>query len=254
MKRYAVLLLILLFICGVNAVAQDTDAPRVRFGIKAGLNVSGFTRDVGVFDQHSAGYVGSPYEGAENFARLTCLFGVTADYPMNDRLSFSAEFLYNGRGGAYQIANANVYDTDENGNPTTAYDRYNFQIDYVELPLLLQYRLSIGNDNEAYLLYGGIAPALLVKSRTNYNYYTGTGNTSDAASSTESGVLYHVNNWNISPIAGLKINWNHDEARMPFVDFRLEYASLPVFNRPENNGYNLRTGMWTLAIGAGLRF
>jgi hypothetical protein len=253
MKRY---LIVLLLFSGysLTVMAQDMEAPRVRFGIKAGVNVSGFTRDVGVFDSNSSRYTNSPYNGAQNFARLTCLFGVTADYPINSKWSFVTELLYNGRGGAYQIENPNVYDTDQNGNSTTAYDRYNFQIDYIEAPLILQYRLSIGTDNEAYLLYGGIAPAMLVKSRTNYNYYTGTGDAADASSATTKGVLYHVNTFNISPIAGLKIAFNHDEQRMPFVDFRLEYATLPVFNRPESNGYNLRTGMWTLAIGAGLRF
>ncbi|MBW4891543.1 PorT family protein [Mucilaginibacter sp. HMF5004] len=251
MKR-PLLLLSAIFISCITVKAQYIDQPRVRIGLKAGLNLSGFTRDVGVFDQHSATYDNSPYVGAQNFIRLTCLFGITVDYPINNKLSFATELLYNGRGGAYQIENPNVYDTDEYGNAITAYDRYNFQIDYVEAPLLLQYKISVGQDNSTYFLYGGIAPAILVKSRTNYNYYT--GDAADASSTTKKGILYNVNGFNISPIAGLKIAWNHDAPRMPFLDIRMEYATLPVFNRTESNGYNLRTGMWTLAIGGGLRF
>jgi len=253
MKRYLIFLLAVITYCTV-ANAQDIDQRRVRFSIKAGLNLSGFTNDVGVFDRNSPGYATGPYASAQNYARLTCLFGVTADYPISDKLTIATEFLYNGRGGAYHMENPNVYDTDEYGNAVTAYDTYNFQIDYIEVPLLLQYKLSTDHDNATYLLYGGIAPAMVVKSRTNYNYYTGTGNTGNAASASEKGVLYHVNNWNISPLVGLKIAWNHDAPRMPFLDIRLEYAASPVFNRSESNGYNLQTGMWTLAIGGGLRF
>ena len=78
------------------------------------------------------------YIDTKNYFRITGQFGITADYAINNQFTFTAELLYNGRGGAYQIENPNVYQVDSLGNQSAAYDTYNYQIDYLEFPLMVK--------------------------------------------------------------------------------------------------------------------
>jgi hypothetical protein len=102
-------ILFLLELCSLNA--QMTDG-RPRIGFKAGVNGSNLYDDSKASDKKS---------------RLGITGGVFAQIPLaKGRMSLRPELLFTTKGGAYDFANGN---------------RTDFKINYIELPLSLEYRL-----------------------------------------------------------------------------------------------------------------
>jgi len=234
--------------------AQGFDAGKVHLGLKIGLNFSGFTGDIAQFDRSTPGYAGSVYAGYSNYFRITCHGGVTADYPISHIFSVAAELLYNGRGGAYQIENDSVIQYDNDGNQTTAYDTYTFRMDYVEAPLLLQYKLAIREAGVSYFLYGGLSPAIAVKTKTNDQYYFPGDSPEDVKSTSKTANLNYASGLTVSPVIGFLIRDKEKRLVQLFGDIRFEYSASPVFNRSSSGGSTLRTNMWTCMLGLGVRF
>ncbi|MDO8970460.1 MAG: porin family protein, partial [Saprospiraceae bacterium] len=101
--------LFLVGLCSLNA--QMTDG-RTRLGFKVGINGSSLYDDANASDKKS---------------RIGITGGVFAQVPLaKGRMSLRPELLFTTKGGAYDFLNG---------------DRSNFKINYIELPLSLEYRL-----------------------------------------------------------------------------------------------------------------
>ena len=117
------------------------------FGLKAGLNVANVTLD----DDVEAGF---EVLGVELQPRLGLVAGVFADVALTPQLSFHPEVLYSQKG--YTLTSE---DDDLDFTVTQ-------QIDYVEVPLLLSYRIPAGPNGLVFGIEGGPTFAYKVSTGT----------------------------------------------------------------------------------------
>ncbi|WP_292948937.1 porin family protein [Olleya sp. UBA1516] len=114
-----------LFISGLALVNAQSDSREVQLGIKGGLNSSTISGDdLGDLD-----------------SRTSFNAGLVAEIPLTERLSFQPEVLYSGQGfDVREIDQDNIVDTDEN---------IEYQLDYIQVPLLLKAYIVKGLSVEA---------------------------------------------------------------------------------------------------------
>ncbi|MEL0644820.1 porin family protein [Olleya sp. Ti.3.14] len=114
-----------LFVSGLALVNAQSDSREVQLGIKGGLNSSTISGDdLGDLD-----------------SRTSFNAGLVAEIPLTDRLSFQPEVLYSGQGfDVREIDQDNIVDTDEN---------IEYQLDYIQVPLLLKAYIVKGLSVEA---------------------------------------------------------------------------------------------------------
>ena len=114
-----------LFISGLALVNAQSDSKDVQLGIKGGLNSSTISGDdLGDLD-----------------SRTSFNAGLVAEIPLTERLSFQPEVLYSGQGfDVREIDQDNIVDTDEN---------IEYQLDYIQVPLLLKAYIVKGLSVEA---------------------------------------------------------------------------------------------------------
>jgi hypothetical protein len=226
-------------------------ASKLKYGLKTGLSLSSFTKDVGVFAPWTPGVPVSNYGGYEKYFRISSLFGVVAEYPLTSTFSIGTELLYAGRGAAYRKENSDVVTITDQG-AEKAYDYYKFKIGYLELPLTANWNLSSNsNGKTAFSLYAGLAPAFAISHGTSYHSYETSSGSPVASSTVKEGELKYVRAFNLSTVAGFKIG-GKDEGSV-FVDARISNTLLPVFKyATTDEGYNLNTAMWTATLGIGI--
>lgn len=144
---------------------------------------------------------------------------------------------------------------DSVGNEKATRDSYIYEIFYFEMPLMLQYHLSIADDNISARIYGGISPAIKLSAKTIYTYSTPNYATGAIDTVLKASPLNYVRSFNVSPVVGLWVgDKNPDHKIKLFGDIRFEYSFLPVFDRLSANGTNMQTNMWTVNFGFGARF
>ena len=155
MKK-ALVVFVLLTILSLNSNAQE-----VKFGFRAGLNVSRFD---GPGETDDSGKSLEKYSSNTGF-----LVGVSAAYPVVDYFGFRAEFLYSINGGRRLFESDNAYQkfttSDSKTIINTGYKRYNLNDfnSYLQLPFSVY-----GKFWKKIELSVGICPGILVSS-------TGTG-------------------------------------------------------------------------------
>lgn len=112
MKTIQLLLPLCLFLATLNVLnAQMTDG-KPRFGIKAGINGSNLYDDASATDKKS---------------RVGVTAGAFLQIPLaKGRMSLRPELLFTTKGGAYDLAGG---------------ERPDFKINYIEIPISLEYRL-----------------------------------------------------------------------------------------------------------------
>ncbi len=110
---------------GLTFMSAQSDSKMVQLGIKGGINSSTISGDdIGDLD-----------------SRTSFNAGLVAEIPLSERISFQPEVLYSGQGFDIQeIDQDNVFDTDEN---------IEYQLDYIQVPLLLKVYLVKGLSVEA---------------------------------------------------------------------------------------------------------
>ncbi|PIB31727.1 hypothetical protein BFP78_07575 [Gaetbulibacter sp. 5U11] len=114
-----------LFISGLALVNAQSDSKDVQLGIKGGLN--------------SATISGDDFGDLDS--RTSFNAGLVAEIPLTERLSFQPEVLYSGQGfDVREIDQDNIVDTDEN---------IEYQLDYIQVPLLLKAYIVKGLSVEA---------------------------------------------------------------------------------------------------------
>ncbi|MBD3863925.1 porin family protein [Olleya marilimosa] len=114
-----------LFISGLALVNAQSDSKDVQLGIKGGLNSSTISGD----------------DFGDLDSRTSFNAGLVAEIPLTERLSFQPEVLYSGQGfDVREIDQDNIVDTDEN---------IEYQLDYIQVPLLLKAYIVKGLSVEA---------------------------------------------------------------------------------------------------------
>lgn len=114
-----------LFISGLALVNAQSDSKDVQLGIKGGLNSSTISGD----------------DFGDLDSRTSFNAGLVAEIPLTERLSFQPEVLYSGQGfDVREIDQDNIVDTDEN---------IEYQLDYIQVPLLLKAYIVKGLSIEA---------------------------------------------------------------------------------------------------------
>ena len=114
-----------LFISGLALVNAQSDSKDVQLGIKGGLNSSTISGD----------------DFGDLDSRTSFNAGLVAEIPLTERLSFQPEVLYSGQGfDVREIDQDNILDTDEN---------IEYQLDYIQVPLLLKAYIVKGLSVEA---------------------------------------------------------------------------------------------------------
>ncbi|WP_316790378.1 porin family protein [Pedobacter frigoris] len=240
---------ILLF-CGLYSHAQQPFEKKVRFGIKAGINGSLFTKTVDPFGPVQR----NRFNEFSRFVRISGFGGLTADAAVAKRVTIGAELLFNSRGMAYREENYDVVIIDEDGNEQQAYNDFNYNIDYIEFPLTVNYDFNEPSSNVWFAAYAGIAPGVAINYITKLRYEKSPDG-GGRRNNNEKSTLDHVNHFNNSLLAGIKVGEHNKKRTAVFADFRTSYTLLPVFNMTEaDNGNNLNTRMLTLSIGLGVRF
>ena len=236
------LLLSLSIICKTQA--QVPPSTKLKIGFKTGLSLSSFTNDVSVFENGN-------YANFERYFRIASLVGVIAKYPVVPSFSLGAEILYTGRGAAYRQENGSVVIITNQG-AEKAYNYFKFNINYLELPLTANFNLSANSSNKtSFYIYGGLAPAIALNSKTAYHSYDNKGSSPIANNTTESGELEGVRTFNISTVAGFEVTGKKEGSF--FINGRISNSLLPVFQQTTSpEGYNMKTGMWTATLGIGI--
>ncbi|TDQ08209.1 porin family protein [Pedobacter metabolipauper] len=242
-------LLVVLVMYGLCASAQESPEKRIRFGLKAGVNGSLFTKAVDPFDDFDRR--GLSY--FRRFFRASGFGGVTLDAELSPRISIGAEGLFTSKGMAYREQNDAVIIIDSDGQEQQAYNYYNFNVDYLELPLTINYNFS-QTSNLFLTTYAGFAPAINIAAKTKLRY-EGDVNGDGRKTRSVKDKLDHVNHFNNSLIAGLKVGDSVADKPAIFLDFRTSYLLNPVFNRSRSdNGNNLDTHMLSFSLGFGVKF
>jgi len=244
------LMVVLAFV--TQALAQKFDVQKLHYNINAGFNVSWFTDDVGIFNKSYPGYAGSNYSQFDQYVRISALVNVSVDYPISPSFDLSAGLAYSGRGGSYknQVKGITIHDPGDNNKEVTDDNKYNYKIDYMELPLLLQYNLRNSVGNKVFMLYGGVAPAVRVGSAARYVYYPeDVTDTNIGDTKVKQYGLNNANVFNLHSIFGIQLGSNRDKNDF-FVDLHFEYSTLPVFN---NSSPYYNTQVWTGSLGFGFR-
>ena len=171
---------------------------------------------------------------------------------LNDRVSAGAEILYSARGMSYRQKNNSVLIIGGNG-AEQAFNYFVYKIDYVELPLTINYNVLSPSSNNWLTGYVGLAPALAVSKNVTMNYAQPNAGPWQGQKD-ESASLSDVNSFNANALAG--IQYGAVPAYLGFyMDLRASYTLLPVFSRDKDaSGDNMNTKMCTLSLGVGIKF
>lgn len=113
------------FLFALTSVYAQSDSNAIQLGAKGGVNFSKITGDD--FDDVDA--------------RTSFNVGLVAELPISERISFQPEVFYSGQGfDVSEIDQDNVFDTDQN---------IEYQLDYIQVPLLIKAYLVEGLSVEA---------------------------------------------------------------------------------------------------------
>ena len=126
---------------------------QVRFGVKAGVNASNVRQDFGYSENLLLGYQG----------------GLVADIGLSSRLSFQPALLYTTKGFSSKLEFRNAQ------GALTETSRAIFRANYLELPVLLVYKVPIGS---SCVFFGGVGyyVAMGIDGKTDF---TGVAQTSN---------------------------------------------------------------------------
>ena len=113
------------FLFALTSVSAQSDSKTIQLGAKGGVNFSKLT--------------GDDFDDVDS--RTSFNAGLIAEIPLSERISFQPEVFYSGQG--FDILDRdqdNVFDTDQN---------VEYQLDYIQVPLLLKVYLVEGLSVEA---------------------------------------------------------------------------------------------------------
>ncbi|RZM29553.1 MAG: PorT family protein [Pedobacter sp.] len=245
-------LLLLLVIYGLYSKGQEMahEEKKVRLGLKIGVNASLFTREVAPFDGERL----RAYRNFVSYYRPSGMGGVTAQLMLTKNLSFGAEAIFNSRGMAFREPNQRVVIVDDEGNEEFAFNYFNYNIDYIEFPVMINYGFKPIDDRTMISGYVGVAPATVVNRKTKLRYEESMDG-SRTKGRYETATLSSVRPFNASLLGGIQIGEMNSKKASLYGDLRLSHTLLTVFERDKTlEGDNLNTHMFTTTLAFGLKF
>ena len=155
----------------------------------------------------------------------------------------------------YDMKRDDIVLTDTAGNQTGGYDKYFYEIYYLELPILFRHNLAT-EGNTQFAVYAGISPGIKIAANSEYQYYvTDKDGNVDTRSETEN--AGNIRYFQLSTVAGLWYAEKEPSLNLPFTffaDLRFEFSHFPVFTNSQQNGSNYQTNMFNVNFGFGIRF
>ncbi|OIQ22377.1 porin family protein [Lacinutrix sp. MedPE-SW] len=113
------------FVSGLAFLNAQSDSKQIQLGVKGGVNSSTISGD----------------DFGDPDSRTSFNAGLVAEIPISERLSFQPEVFYSGQGfDVQEIDQDNAFDTDDN---------IEYQLDYIQVPLLLKAYVVKGLSVEA---------------------------------------------------------------------------------------------------------
>ncbi|QES87297.1 porin family protein [Rhizosphaericola mali] len=253
--RYLLFIVIIGSIRQANAQLITIYAEKFHWGLKGGFNFSRFSNNVFPFDNQNKS--DQYYAGFSQYARMTFVPGVTAEYQWTNHFGIGVELNYNGRGSVYRSYIDGSDYIDDYGTRHKGYNYFKYRINNLELPLLLQWKPTNFNPGKlGIVLYGGAAPYWNVRAK----YAETTDKTSDvysAFSSLPNNNLSDVRKFNISTVGGIKLLTSEQEHNNFYIDFRFQYDMKPTFKVDyigDYNVHNMGTYNWSAGVYFGVSF
>tara|TARA_R110002111_G_scaffold57012_3_gene96824 strand:+ start:6394 stop:7032 length:639 start_codon:yes stop_codon:yes gene_type:complete len=113
------------FLFALTSVYAQSDSKAIQLGVKGGVNLSKLS--------------GDDFDDVDS--RTSFNVGLVAEIPISERISFQPELFYSGQGfDILERDQDNIFDTDQN---------FEYQLDYIQVPLLLKAYLIKGLSVEA---------------------------------------------------------------------------------------------------------
>lgn len=247
MKKF-ILIIPLLGWSAFSVNAQVSFPEQLKFGLKAGINASFFNSGVRPFDSQNRRYYSANFKP---FVRASGYGGITLDYEFNGSFSIGGELTYSAKGMSYREKNNDVMVVGEEGTEQ-AYNYFNYQIDYIELPLIVNYRFY--TSSAIWLKgYAGLAKSIAVRKKTVLDFAESNVGPDDSQPSKKAD-LKDVRSLNGTIMAGFKLGENKEKYGF-YADLRGAYTINPVFNKKfGEQGNHLDTHMTTFSLGIGFKF
>ncbi len=233
----------LLLIFSLPAYAQNTK-PKLKIGFKAGFNISSFNKNIDVIDQPDP-----LYSSFKRSSRGSLSGGITLDHELSKRLILGAELLFNSRGMSYRAENSEIPVVIEQGQQKKSYNYLNYNLDYLELPIIVNYNFLPEKSKSMLMGYIGIAPAILANHKRKLKY-----SHKEPGESNQKQNLPYAKSAINNMIAGIKLLEKETFGCDSYIDVRGNFSLSPVFNRTLNDaGKNLGTRMSTFTLAFGIR-
>ncbi|RZL19721.1 MAG: PorT family protein [Pedobacter sp.] len=231
----------------LSAFCAQAQEKSIRLGAKIGANFSLFSRSVEPFDQKQ----GTRFEYFDRDARISGMGGLTAEFILTKGFSLGVEFLYTTRGMAYKEKNNHVVILNEEGR-NTASNRYTYNIDYLEVPVTINYNFNDASSSLRLVGYMGIAPAMVVNSRTTLRYADGVDGDGYRAAN-ENNKLTNVRLYNNNILFGFQVGENSSKRLGGYLDLRGTHTLRPIFQGTNNIRSMRNTNMLSFTLAVGIR-
>jgi hypothetical protein len=231
----------------LSGLCTQAQEKSVRFGAKVGANVSLFTQSVDPFYQKQ----GTRFEFFNRDARLSGMGGITAEFILPKGFSLGLELLFSSRGMAYTEENNYAYIANDEGE-NTATNRFSYNIDYLEVPITINYNFKDPSSTLRLVGYAGIAPAMSIHGKTTLRYAEGLDGDGFRAAN-ENNKLNNVRLYNNNILLGVQVGENSTKRLGGYLDLRGARTLQPVFQGRSRNSNSPNTNMITFTLAIGIR-
>ncbi|MBC7567807.1 MAG: PorT family protein [Pedobacter sp.] len=239
--------LIIMAALALSAFCVQAQERSIRLGAKVGANFSLFTQSVAPFDQKT----GTRFEFFDRDVRISGMGGLTAEFLLPKGFSLGVEFLFSSRGMAYKEENNYAVVLNEEGE-NTATNRFTYNIDYLEIPVTINYNFNEPSSSLRLVGYIGIAPAMAIHSKTTLRYAEGLDGDGYRAAN-ENANLNNVRLYNNNVLAGFQIGENSTKRLGGYLDLRGTRTLRPVFQGKSRSANIPNTNMLTFTLAIGIR-
>lgn len=233
-----------LALTGLYAQGQEKS---IRLGAKVGANFSLFTQTVAPFDKKQ----GTRFEYFNRDLRISGMAGLTAEFILPKGFSLGTEILFSSRGMAYKEKNNYVVILNEDGR-NTASNRFTYVIDYLEVPVTINFNFNEQSSSIRLVGYVGIAPSMAINTRTKLKYADGVDGDGYRAAN-ENNKLNGVRLYNNNLLAGFQVGENSAKKLGGYLDLRASHTLRPIFQGSSRRIDSDNTNIVTLSIAAGIR-
>jgi hypothetical protein len=236
-------LLFFLLILNLPIYAQDQES-KFKAGFKGGFNISSFTKDIDLMDQPEP-----LYSSFKKSSRGSALIGITLDYELSKHLLLGSELLFNTRGMGYKDENTEISVTIDQGQQKKSNNYLKYNLDYLELPIIVNYNFLPEKSKSMLFGYVGIAPSILINHKRRLKY-----DVKEVGESDQKQNLPYTKSFLNNIVAGVKLLEKESLGLESYIDLRGNYSLSNVFNQTLNTaGKNFETRMYTFTLALGIR-